>query len=80
MICTVDQRQLFRKNGWPAKADIVKALTDLDPDDFSPRAYCMDAPAEVTVFYDDYRRVSHTARIVYSACCVGRLGGGGHSV
>jgi hypothetical protein len=34
VICTVDQRQLFRKNGWPAKADIVKALNDLDPDDF----------------------------------------------
>ena len=29
MICTVDQRQLFRKNGWPAKADIVKAQEGL---------------------------------------------------
>ena len=26
VLCNVDQRRLYRKNGWPAKADIVKAL------------------------------------------------------
>lgn len=26
VLCRVNQRELYRKNDWPAKADIVKAL------------------------------------------------------
>jgi hypothetical protein len=29
ILCTVDQRRLYSKNGWPAKADIVKALQEM---------------------------------------------------
>ena len=31
---------------------------DLEADDFAPRAYCMDLPADVGNFYDDYRKVA----------------------
>ena len=32
ILCKVDQRRLYRKNGWPAKADIVKALQEMPLD------------------------------------------------
>ena len=33
VLCRVNQRQLYRKNGWPAKTDIVKALQVMPLDD-----------------------------------------------
>ena len=32
VLCKVDQRKLYRKNGWPAKTDIVKALMEMPLD------------------------------------------------
>ena len=32
VLCKVDQRRLYRKNGWPAKTDIVKALQEMPLD------------------------------------------------
>lgn len=32
-ICSVGQRQLYRKNGWPAKTNIVAALQAIPLDD-----------------------------------------------
>lgn len=32
VLCKVDQRRLYRKYNWPAKADIVKALQEMPLD------------------------------------------------
>lgn len=46
------------KTGLVRTLQDVRFMGDADPDEFAPRAYCINNADEMAVFYDDYRRVA----------------------
>eukprot|EP01043_Picozoa_sp_COSAG02_P009619 COSAG02_NODE_329_length_24516_cov_11.403448_4_plen_1184_part_00 len=46
------------KTGLVRTLQHVRFMGDADPDEFAPRAYCINDPDDMAVFYDDYRRVA----------------------
>ena len=46
------------KTGLVKTLEHSRFLGNAEPDDFSPRAYCMEVPSDMQTFYDDFRQVA----------------------